>query len=361
MSNPLPRTRELIEQGIARGLHLGAQVYVSQNGQTVADFALGESRPGVAMSVDTLNPWMSSGKPLTAVAIARLWEQGKVELDNPVTRFIPEFGVKGKDPITIRHLLTHTGGFRAVIGLKWDDPWDVAIRKVCDAPLEPRWEIGRSAGYHASSSWYVLGEIVRRADGRPIDAYVREEIFHPLEMKDCWIGIPPDQYTSYGERIGIMFETSKGEPQPVSPGSTPSDAAAVRPSSNARGPMRELAKFYEMLLRRDRDGLIGSQAIEAITARHRAGIVDQTFKHVMDMGLGFILHRPGAGEAIAPYGYGPYAGWRTFGHSGQLSSCAFADPDARRVVAWVCNGMPDEPASHQRQHALNQAIYEDVS
>src|SRR5262245_49507548 len=113
MDSPLPRTRELIEQGIAHGLQLGAQVYVSHNGQPVADFALGESRSGVPMSVETINPWMSSGKPVTALAIVQLWERGKLDLDDRVSRFIPEFGVKGKEPITIRHLLTHTGGFRA--------------------------------------------------------------------------------------------------------------------------------------------------------------------------------------------------------------------------------------------------------
>lgn len=360
MSNPLARMRELIEQGMARGVHLGAQVYVSQNGETIADFALGESRRGVAMSVDTLNPWMSSGKPITAVAIARLWEEGRLELDDRVTKFIPEFGTRGKDPITVRHLLTHTGGFRAVIGLKWDDPSDVAVKKVCDAPLEPRWAIGRTAGYHASSSWYVLGEIVRILDGRRIDQYVREEIFLPLGMNDCWIGIPTEEYARYGERIGLMHEKSGDELRAAAIGSTALDAAAVRPSSNARGPIRQLAMFYEMLCRRVPGGLIGPQTIEAITSRHRAGVMDLTFKHVMDMGLGFILHRPMEGDAIPPYGYGPHAGWRAFGHSGQLSSCAFCDPEARLVVAWVCNGMPDEAASHARQHDLNGAIYQDV-
>jgi CubicO group peptidase (beta-lactamase class C family) len=312
------------------------------------------------MSVQTINPWMSSGKPITALAVLQLWERGKLQLDDRVSEFIPEFTQKGKEPITIRHLLTHMGGFRAVIGLKWDDPWEVAIEKICYAPLEPRWIIGRTAGYHAAASWYILGEIVRRIDGRPIDQYARAAIFLPLGMNDCWIGIPQARYEQYGERVGLMFETDGDTPQPASPGSTAADAAAIRPGANARGPIRELGRFYEMLMNHGRPDVIGPQTVEAMVARHRAGVMDLTFKAVIDMGLGLIINSSHYSDQPPPYGYGPHAGLRTFGHSGQLSSCAFCDPDARLVVAWICNGMPAEAEAHRRQHELNAAIYEDI-
>src|SRR5688572_28910496 len=97
---------------MAERLHVGAQMYVSLNGEPVACFGMGEARSGVAMTADTLMLWLSSVKPVGAVAIAQLWEQGELELDDRVADYIPEFGVKGKEGITIRHLLTHTGGFR---------------------------------------------------------------------------------------------------------------------------------------------------------------------------------------------------------------------------------------------------------
>src|SRR5262249_12653519 len=161
----LSRTIAILEQGISDCIHLGAQLYVSRHGQVIANVALGESRPGVAMTTDTINLWFSSGKPFAAVAIAQLWERGLLDLDDRVSKFIPEFGAKGKEPITIRHLLTHTGGFRAAIGLTWTDSFEEAISKICKAPLEPRWIPGRTAGYHAFTAWYILGEIVRRIDG----------------------------------------------------------------------------------------------------------------------------------------------------------------------------------------------------
>ena len=81
-------------------------------GETVADFAIGEARPGTTMSRDTMVTWFSMTKPSVAVAVAQLWERGRLELDDAVATHVPEFARNGKDRITLRHLLTHTGGFR---------------------------------------------------------------------------------------------------------------------------------------------------------------------------------------------------------------------------------------------------------
>lgn len=369
MPGPLSRTRAVLQSGIDQRLHLGAQLYVCHAGLVVADISLGESRPGVEMTADSVNLWMSSTKPVAAVAIAQLWERGLLDLDDRVARHIPEFGVRGKESITIRHILTHTGGFRAVPGLDWNDPYEQVLSKTCEAPLEPRWVPGRTAGYHPHAAWYILAELVHRLDGRSFDAYVRESIFGPLGMNDSWIGMPPEAFRAYGLRIGFVYDTRIPE-QPRQPsrgsgGNTQEDAAALRPSSNGRGPMRELGHFYEMLLRKGLCGVSGSrlllaQTVEATTARHRAGLFDQTFKHVMDWGLGFLINSNQYGVDTVPYGYGPYAGPRAFGHSGQQSSCAFCDPENQLVAAWMCNGMPGEPRHALRQREINQAIYEDL-
>src|SRR5258708_9044836 len=116
----LPRTRRVIEEGIRDRLHLGAQVYVSLHGEPQADGALGENRPGEPLTADHLMLWLSATKPVGAVALAQLWERGRLELDDPVANHIPEFCVHRKDPITLRHLLTHTAGIR-ILDLGWPD------------------------------------------------------------------------------------------------------------------------------------------------------------------------------------------------------------------------------------------------
>jgi CubicO group peptidase (beta-lactamase class C family) len=211
-------------------------------------------------------------------------------------------------------------------------------------------------------SWYLLGEIVRRLDGREFGRYVREEIFEPLGMRDSWLTLPPDHYRAYGDRIGVMQRTEKG-PRTDAGMDSETAAAACRPASGCRGPMRELARFYEMLLaggtlagRR----IISPQTVEAMTARHRVGQHDRTFNHVMDWGLGFLINSAQYGEATAPYGYGPHASPRTYGHGGNQSSVAFADPENGLAAALVFNGMPGEAPHQRRMRAALTALYEDL-
>src|SRR4029434_3199740 len=135
----LPRTRAVIEAGIAEKLHLGCQLYASANGQTVADLAIGEARPGEPLRHDHLMLWLSATKPIAAIAIAQLWERELLDLDHPVARHIPEFAARGKDAVTIRHLLTHTAGFRGVAASWSLLPWDQILSRIYAAPLEPGW------------------------------------------------------------------------------------------------------------------------------------------------------------------------------------------------------------------------------
>src|SRR5687767_13998837 len=94
---------------------------------------VGESRPGVAMTPDTLLPWFSCTKPFTAVAIAQLVERGALRFDDAVAVHVPEFGAAGKAAVTIRHVLTHTGGFRSVQPPAdvWRLDWDELVARIC--------------------------------------------------------------------------------------------------------------------------------------------------------------------------------------------------------------------------------------
>ncbi|MBW8876089.1 MAG: beta-lactamase family protein [Acidobacteria bacterium] len=360
----LPRTRRAIEEGMREGLHLGAQVYVSVHGEPQADGAVGENRPGAPLTADHLMLWLSSTKPVGAVAIAQLWEQGRLELDDPVARHIPEFGVHGKERITLRHLLTHTAGIR-MLDVGWPErPWEEVLAKICAMRPEPRWVPGEKAGYHTASSWFVLGEVIRRLVGRPFDRYVREEVFEPLGMQDSWVGMPPERYLFYkgAGRLGAMWNTAGPEPKPHG---WDSEERCVRPNpgGNGYGPVRELGRFYETLLARGtRDGrrVLSPQAVEALTARHRAGMVDATFKHVLDWGLGFILNSVQYGAETVPYDYGHHASARTFGHSGYRSSTGFADPERGLAVALAFNGTPSHERHERRIRATLDEIYQDL-
>lgn len=363
----LPKTRQALEDGIARGLHLGAQLTVSRGGEAVADAAVGESRPGEPLTPRHLTVWFSSTKPITAVALAQLWERGLLEWDDPVVRHLPEFAAHGKERITLRHLLTHTGGIR-MLNVGWPhEPWAAIVAKIAAMRPEPRWIPGRKAGYHHASSWFILGEVLRRIDGRPIERYVREEIFEPLGMDDSWIGMPVERFRHYQEegRIAGMWGTEKNPPLSLG-WDTEEYATRPHPGGNGYGPVAELARFYEMLLARGTAPggrrIVTPQSVEALTARHRVGLLDQTFQYPLDWGLGFIVNSSYAepGADTVPYGYGHHASPRTLGHSGYRSSTAFADPEAGLAVALVMNGTPDNASHEARIRQVLDAIYEDL-
>ncbi|MBI5093136.1 MAG: beta-lactamase family protein [Candidatus Hydrogenedentes bacterium] len=357
-----PTATAIIRGGYDQGLHTGAQVYVSRGGVALADFAVGHVRPETPMAPDTLMLWMSSCKPVGAVAIAQLCERGLIAFDTPVCGVIPEFAAGGKDTITVKHILTHTGGFRwAELGAA-ETSRDEIISRICAMPLETDWIPGQRAGYHIETSWFILGELVRRLDGRSYDRYVREAIFEPLGMNDSWIGMPPERYRGYGGRIGVMYNTFQGQCAPAGFDSE-TYCVSCRPGGGGRGPIRELGRFYEMLLEGGHYGgkqIVRSETVNTLTTRHRVGMMDETFRHRMDWGLGFILNSNRYGPQTVPYGYGLHASPRAFGHSGAQSSVGFADPEHGLVVAAVFNGMPGEPKHNRRMRQFLSALYVDL-
>ena len=143
----LQKTCQEIERTTALSWQTGVQVYASLNGQIVADFATGEARPNAPMKPSTIVEWGSATKPVTCAAVALLWERGLLGLDDPISKHVPEFAVNNKEAVTIRHLLTHTGGLTDAV---YDVvPWDEAIREICQGPLIDGWIPGERCGYNS--------------------------------------------------------------------------------------------------------------------------------------------------------------------------------------------------------------------
>lgn len=356
MSDRWSRTRAVLEDGIHQGLHTGAAVAIALDGG-FHSFELGSlaTRPGGPLPL-----WLSAAKPLTVAALARLHDAGRLDWDDPVTRWIPEFGGGGKDALTLRHLLTHTGGFR---GADQSDPrldWDSSVAHACAAELEPGWVPGETAGYHANGSWFILGELLQRATSLDFNHVLRREVIDPLDLGEGWFGLDPGQQATFSGRLVPMLRTGRqgGQPDPIL--NDPLVISRVRPGSGLRAPATFLCRLYQALLAPPENWLAARTLAECV-ARQRSGKHDRTFLATVDFGLGFVLNTPQPGGRPMPYGYGAHASPRAFGHSGNQSSCAFADPDRRLAVAWVTDGMPGEPLHQRRQHALNTAVYEDAA
>jgi CubicO group peptidase (beta-lactamase class C family) len=159
-----------------------------------------------------------------------------------------------------------------------------------------------------------------------------------------------------------MWNTEKSPPEPQG-WETEERCTRSHPGGNGYGPVRELGRFYEMLLGRGSfrsQRLLLPQTVDLFTSRQREGMVDATFKHVLDWGLGFIVNSSRYGVETAPYGYGHHASPVTFGHSGYRSSAAFADPVHDLAVVVAFNGTPDNDRHERRIRAVLDAVYEDL-
>jgi CubicO group peptidase (beta-lactamase class C family) len=232
--------------------------------------------------------------------------------------------------------------------------WDEIVAGICAVEREEGWEPGERAGYHLTCGMTMLAEIVRRVDTRPFEQYVREEIFLPLGMDDCWVGMTADDHAGYGERIGTMHNTQGDKPTPLDALDAAEFMARCIPGGGGRGPMRQLARLYRALLGDgELDGvrILSPQTVAAISARHRTGLFDETFRCECDWGLGF---------AVDNFAMGRHASRRAFGHGGALSSYAFADPEHDVVVAIQTNGMCASDAHYQRLDDVMTALYLDL-
>lgn len=186
------RVREAFAENFSKHGERGGAVTVSIGGRNVVDLWGGwadvaRTRPWAR---DTIVNVFSVGKAMNAIAVLRQVEAGRIALDDPVARVWPEFGVQGKDAITLRMLLSHRAGLPALRDSLPDDAmldWDVITSAL--AAETPWWAPDTGHGYHVNTFGFLTGEVVRRAGGRSIGRMLREEVFAPLAA-DFHIGAP---------------------------------------------------------------------------------------------------------------------------------------------------------------------------
>ena len=347
----------LVERQRSEGLHLGAQLYVSVGGKVVCDVAVGEAAAGVPLTPDHVMMWYSSVKPLTAVAVAQLIERGELGLDDLVGRYVSGWRA-GKERCSVRHVLTHMGGFPRAETFDDDISWEDAIGRIAAHPAE--YEPGTWASYHPTSGWKVLGEIIRVVDGRPIDAYLRDEVMAPAGMVDTWLGISLADQGRLADRLvrvhwkGLAVPVVEDGALTMRPyhceaiHDQPWHRAKVEPGGGGRGPAADLGRFYEALLLDGGARLFRRpETVSLLAAAHRTGVRDRTFLSTPPWGLGVQI----AGGLSGTIGY------RAFGHGGMASSRGLCDPVEGLVMAFVCNGLAGAIDNDRRMTEITNAVY----
>ena len=362
----LPRTRRAVEEGIAAGLHFGAQVSVFKDGVEVGDLAVGRRGPdGGPMTSDAVLPWWSSVKPCLAVLAGLAVDRGHLRsLRDPVSRYVPEFAAGGKAAITIEDVLTHAAGLVCAGAAESHrgEPWDVVVAATCKAA--PEWApIGAKNGYQMGGAFHCVAEAVRRAwpGDRTYGELLRREVFEPVGARGCFCGVPfemagcGEMPAAGGGNFAGTFELSGGSA--VDDGSRSLRALLSEdPAGAGRGPARGLAALYRRLLLDARDGDVPGRLLEAATARTMGETVHpSTFDVVqgLELDVGRAMYaRPNFG--------GPYASPASFGHGGSRSSFGFGDPAVGLAVGVIFDGRPDADAHRARCRSVMAALYEDL-
>jgi CubicO group peptidase (beta-lactamase class C family) len=194
MNNLQQQVQEALDGLVESGTERGLQVCVYRYGEPVVEAAAGvaDHETGRPVVPDTPIYVYSVGKGATSAVAHVLVERGAFDYETPIVDLWPEFGARGKEAATVRHALTHTVGVPGIpAGTTPEDlcDWDRMCAVIADT--EPWWEPGTKTAYHAYTFGYIVGEIVRRATGRPISRVLREEVAGPLGVADeLYFGVP---------------------------------------------------------------------------------------------------------------------------------------------------------------------------
>lgn len=366
-TDPSERLEAVLETQLEAGLHHGAQLAVYHGGELVVDLADGITGPdGEPTTPERKHLLFSCTKPYAGVALHRCVEDGLLAYDDRVVEHWPAFAEEGteKATITVRHVLSHQAGLHETEfdanSDRWHE-WDAAVEGMEAA--ETRFEPGSTAAYHSLSYGFLVGELVRRASGKSIDALLANRVFEPLGMDDTDLGIPAGEPDTTATLSG--FEPGERCRSPNAGLETFSNAEAaalfnqerlhraVIPATSATGTARDMARFYACLANGGSIGetrILSSDTVEAMTTEQVAVERDGTLGVPRRYGLGVVL----GGSAWDKFG--TLSPRRAFGHGGLGSIVAWADPVEELAVAYVTNGIRDEVEHGMRANAVADAV-----
>ena len=368
------------ENFTSRG-ELGAAITVIADGRTVVDLwgGLADKATRRPWAADTMAIIFSCTKAATALCAHILVARGRLDLDAPVARYWPEFAQADKERIPVRMLLNHQAALPAIdVPLPAEAMLDWQQMTRALAAQAPHWEPGTAHGYHAMTFGWLVGEVVRRASGKSVGTFFREQIAGPLGL-DFWIGLPAalEPRVAIERMPPIQNETTPLLRAILDRGSLVSKAftnppglltarqvnaralhAAEVPAANGMATARGLAGMYAPLAcggRRNGVELLDRDVLRAASTVESEGD-DRILLLPTRFASGFmksIDNRPGDSLILGP---NPEA----FGHGGAGGSIGMADPVARVAIGYVMNQMGAGVLLNARGQAVIDAVYESL-
>ncbi|MDO6447968.1 serine hydrolase domain-containing protein [Oceanobacillus profundus] len=336
LQQPLDDLDDEIEEALADRVMPGAVVLIARDGEIVKHQAYGyaarytddqftEMDEPVSMQEDTIFDVASISKLFTATAIMQLWDQGAFELDDPVYWYIPEFAAQGKEDVTIRHLLTHTSGFRPSTTEPIHE-MEGTREELLDFVLnEPLQNPPGTAYVYSDVDYITLGVLIERVSGERQDDFVREFITEPLNMSD----------TMYDPSADLQHRIAATEYQPwtnrgIVWGSVHDEKAwaldGVAGHAGVFSSASDLAVFAEMMLNKgnyEGTQILTEEAFEQINTNWNEAFPGQ------DQGIGWELNQEWYMDDLAEF--------NTMGHTGYTGTSIVVSPNKESVTILLTN------------------------
>ncbi|MEZ5953106.1 MAG: serine hydrolase domain-containing protein [Hyphomonas sp.] len=357
--------RDQFERNLDDGTDIGASFCVVKDGETVVDLWGGWADPEKtrAWERDTIVNVYSTTKTMTALTALWLADQGRLDFDAPVAEYWPEFAANGKAATKVSHLMSHSAGLPG-----WTAPmdkhdlydWDKACGLL--AEQAPLWEAGTQAGYHAVTQGYLVGEVVRRIDGRSLGTVFREELAGPLGA-DFHIGLPatedarvadltppPGVGLASGEQNAAQKAAFNNPPVDVSETRTRAWRGAEIPAAGGTGNARSVAMVQSILANHGEMG--GRRFLSEAGCRRALECQIDTTDIVLGMpvryGMGFGLSGP-----LSPALNDESMFWGGYG-----GSLVLVDLKNRLTIAYAMNRMQGTTTGDMRAITLAAQVWQ---
>ena len=339
----LARAIALFTAQQSRGDFPGGQLAVRRGGRLAADMAVGLARglrsgetPLPAAPHTRFNVH-SASKPLVALAVAALEEDGRIDVTAPVARYLPEFAGRRRDAITVLDVLTHRAGVPLPELTAHPERWrdkDAVLAAI--AAAEPRYPRGTLAYLPVEFGW-ILSEVVTRVAGEPFAVFLNRRLLEPAGLSGMALTATASELAAtarcyfigtkpvflHGVDLREQFEKAWNDPDVLS---------APVPGASLLADAAHLAALYELLVRggvaASGQRLLREQTIAAYTQRAFYGW-DRANGLPLAVARGFLT------GTLWPSVYGLWGSASCFGHAGGFSTLAFADRDTGLAAAIV--------------------------
>jgi CubicO group peptidase (beta-lactamase class C family) len=347
----LRATEDLATSWIAAGKLLGVQVFAARSHTLIGDVAVGWSEPSRPAEPSDVARLYCNAKPLVTVCLAQAVEEGLLDWDDPISRFLPVADTPQHRAMTIRSLLTHSSG------LPWvsDDPYQMGFARLLHKATQeqlPPWTWFPVPAYNTTLAWHVLAAVLQVVREKPADVVVRERISDSLGLPTLTLTGPIDESAYVALHSHSRPHVFQRSPGPA----VHALATTLNPAHGGVATVADLGAFYQELLRcAGGVGRLLAAPTMAEILRPQAVIQTdgrQSSRWGLGMGVDF------AARTLA----GAWSG-QTFGHRGTIGIrtvvVAFADPE--RDVAGAIRLFSLDGRSSWRIWALAGALIEDVS